>query len=89
MAPLKVVRKACAKPKKNRSRGRGARARLHQRHERVDALPLDRVLHGHDGGLGALLVLRQRALHLGRADAVARHVVDVVHAPCGARAARA
>lgn len=58
------------------------KAHLHERNEGVDALALDGVLHGHHGGLGALLVLRQRALHLRRPDAVPAHVDHVVHAPC-------
>ena len=60
-----------------------SRADLHERDESIDALALDGVLHGDHGGLGALLVLRQRALHLRRADAVPAHVDHVVHAPCG------
>ncbi len=46
------------------------RLALHQRHVRVDALPLDGVVVADDGRLGALGVRDQGALDLGGADAV-------------------
>ena len=40
----------------------------------------DSLVHRHHGRLCAQVVAHQRALHLGSADAVARHVDHVVHA---------
>lgn len=54
----------------------------HEGDEGIDGLPLDGVVHGHHSGLRALVVVAQRALHLGRAYAVAADVDDVIHAPC-------
>mmetsp|Transcript_5026 Transcript_5026/g.12823 ORF Transcript_5026/g.12823 Transcript_5026/m.12823 type:complete len:722 (-) Transcript_5026:224-2389(-) len=53
---------------------------VHQCHERVDALPLDRVLVAHHGRLAAQVVRVQRALHLRRADPVPTHVNHIIHA---------
>ena len=48
----------------------------------IDALALDGVLHGHHSCLGALRVLCESALHLGRSYSVATHIDHIVHPPC-------
>ena len=59
-------------------------ARTHTRthtHKTHNPGTFDRMREADDGGLDTLIKLHQRAFELGRADAVTRHVDDVIDPP--------